>query len=105
ATLRRVCLLVDSRHGLKEVDGPVLGLLDAAGVSYQIVLTKTDKLNAGELARNAERVVTELARHTAAYPEVHLTSAVDRFGLAALRATLSSFALGVPTVAAASSPS
>jgi len=100
ATLRRVCLLVDARHGLKEADGPLMRMLDDAGVSYQIVLTKTDKLGPGELARNAEGIVGELARHSAAYPEIHLTSAVDRVGIAALRATLGSFALGLPTASA-----
>ncbi len=105
AALRRVCLLVDARHGIKEADGPLMRMLDEAGVSYQIVLTKIDKVNAGELARNAERIVTELATHTAAYPEIHLTSAVDRFGIASLRATLGSFALVVPAVSTVAAPS
>ena len=48
-SLRRVCLLIDSRHGIKDVDYPLMLMLDDAGVSYQIVLTKTDKLGAGEL--------------------------------------------------------
>jgi GTP-binding protein len=92
-TLRRVCLLVDSRHGIKEIDNPLMRLLDASGVSYQIVLTKTDKLGTGELALIAERTVAELATRTAAHPEIHLTSALERHGIAALRASLGSFAL------------
>jgi GTP-binding protein len=92
ATLRRVCLLIDSRHGFKEVDRPLLDMLDRAGVSYQIVLTKTDKLGPTALAETAERVSAELVRHTAAHPEILLTSAEERRGVAALRATLASFA-------------
>jgi GTP-binding protein len=93
AALQRVCLLIDARHGIKEVDRPVMRMLDRSGVSFQIVLTKTEKLGAGELAQIAERVVGELAAHPAAHPEVHLTSALKRFGIAALRATLGSLAL------------
>jgi GTP-binding protein len=93
AALRRVCLLIDSRHGIKEVDQPVMGMLDGAGVSYQIVLTKTDKAGAGELASVLERLTAELARHPAAHPEIHLTSAVRRSGIAELRASAADFAL------------
>ena len=91
--LRRVCVLVDSRHGIKEIDHPLMRLLDASGVSYQIVLTKTDKVGSGELALIAERTAAELATHPAAHPEIHLTSASERHGIAALRASLGSFAL------------
>jgi GTP-binding protein len=93
AGLRRVCLLIDSRHGIKEVDLPLIGMLDDAGVSYQIVLTKTDKAGVGELASVLDSLVTELARHPAAYPEIHLTSAVKRSGIAELRASAADFAL------------
>lgn len=89
--LRRVCLLIDSRHGIKEADYPLMVMLDGAGVSYQIVLTKTDKVGAGELALIAERTRTEMAAHAAAHPEIHLTSALKRRGIAALRAMLGSF--------------
>jgi GTP-binding protein len=71
----------------------MMQMLDDSGVSYQIVLTKTDKLGAGDLALIAERTATELAAHAAAHPEIHLTSAFKRHGIAALRATLGSFAL------------
>ena len=93
AVLRRVCLLLDSRHGIKEVDRPLMGMLDAAGVSYQMVLTKIDKVGSGEAARVAERVVAELATHSAALPEIYLTSAVERRGIAELHETLGGFAL------------
>jgi GTP-binding protein len=92
ASLRRVCLLVDSRHGIKEPDRPLMQLCDAAGLSYQVVLTKIDKLSAAERDAVAASVAAELARHGAAHPEIHLTSAEKGFGIAALRATLAGFA-------------
>ena len=93
ASLRRVCLLIDSRHGLKEPDRPVMQLCDSAGLSYQVLLTKTDKPRAAELAATAAAVHAELTRHAAAHPEIHLTSAEKGYGIAALRATLAGFAL------------
>jgi len=93
AALRRVCVLIDARHGIKEVDRPLMAMLDDAGVSYQIVLTKSDKVDAGELTRVIERVSAELASHAAACPEVHLTSAVARRGIAELHETLGGLAL------------
>jgi len=95
AALRRVCLLLDARHGIKEVDRPLMSMLDEAGVSYQIVLTKTDKVGSDEVARIADRIVTELATHAAALPEVYLTSAVERRGIAELHETLGGFVLPV----------
>jgi len=92
-SLRRVCLLIDSRHGLKEPDRPVMQLCDSAGLSYQVILTKTDKPSLAELAGIAGSVHAELARHSAAHPELHLTSAEKGRGIAALRATLAGFAL------------
>jgi GTP-binding protein len=68
-------------------------MLDDAGVSYQIVLTKTDKAGVGELASVLDSLVAELARHPAAHPEIHLTSAVKRSGIAELRANAADFAL------------
>jgi GTP-binding protein len=95
AALRRVCLLIDSRHGLKEVDRPLMRMLDDAGVSYQIVLTKADKAGNGELASVVEQLMAELAPHVAAHPEIHLTSALDRRGIAELRETLANFAFPI----------
>src|SRR5438874_10037372 len=93
ASLRRVCLLIDSRHGLKEPDRPVMQLCDSAGLSYQVLLTKADKPGATELAATAAAVHGELATHAAAHPEIHLTSAEKGLGIAALRASLAAFAL------------
>src|SRR4051794_21942614 len=90
--LRRVCLLIDSRHGIKEPDRALMALCDAAGLSYQAVLTKIDKLGPETRAAAASSVAAELARHAAAHPETHLTSAEKRLGIAALRATLAGFA-------------
>jgi GTP-binding protein len=92
-TLRRICLLIDSRHGIKQVDRPLMHMLDDAGVSYQVVLTKADKAGRDELPGVADRIMAELATHVAAHPEIHLTSAVDRRGIAELRETLANFAL------------
>ena len=103
AALRRVCLLIDSRHGIKDVDRPILDMLDRAAVSYQIILTKTDKLGPAALAATAERVSAELASHTAAHPEIMLTSAEARLGIAAMRATLANF-VADPTAALAFQP-
>ena len=68
-------------------------LCDSAGLSYQVVLTKTDKPEAAVLAAVADAVAAELAGHSAAHPEIHLTSAEKALGIAALRATLAGFAL------------
>ena len=92
SSLRRVCLLIDSRHGLKDPDRALMALCDTAGLSYQVVLTKIDKLGPASRAAAAESVAAELARHSAAHPEIHLTSAENRLGIAALRATLAGFA-------------
>jgi GTP-binding protein len=92
ASLRRVCLLVDARHGIKDPDRPIMQLCDTAGLSFQVVLTKLDKLVAAERAATAEAVAAEIGRHAAAHPEIHLTSAEKGFGIAALRAALAEFA-------------
>lgn len=91
-TLRRVLLLIDGRHGVKTTDQPVLKMLDEAAVSYQLVLTKVDKL--GPVALSARIAETEavIARHVAAYPVLHATSAEDGTGIAGLRAAVAALA-------------
>lgn len=86
--LRRVFLLIDARHGLKDTDAPILELMDAAAVSYQAVLTKADKLKAGELESVTARVNETLSTHPAAFPLVLATSARSGGGLPELRAAV-----------------
>ena len=92
APLRRVFVLVDSRHGLKESDMELFAMLDEAAVTYQIVLTKADKLKKGELAR--VQAATELAvkKRPAAFPEVVATSSEKGRGLPELRAEIATLA-------------
>ncbi len=92
ASLRRVLLLVDARHGFKEADRPILDMLDETAVSYQIVLTKIDAVPPAELAGSVEAVAQDAKRHGAAHPTLHLTSAREGSGIAALRAALSALA-------------
>ena len=91
--LRRVCVLIDARHGLKDSDLKLMKMLDAAAVSYQIVLTKADKAKPAELARCLESVAGKLRSHVAAHPEVHVTSAIEGRGVPELRAALAELAL------------
>jgi len=93
AQLRRACLLVDSRHGLKDSDRDIMTLLDEAAVNYQLVLTKGDKIKANEVEKVQQAATLALAQHPAAYPHIHVTSAVKGLGLAALRAALSQLIL------------
>jgi GTP-binding protein len=89
ATLARVYLLVDARHGLMAADNDILGTLDRAAVSYQVVLTKCDRVPVPELEVQTTSVETALARHPAAYPVVIVTSARTGEGIAQLRAAIS----------------
>lgn len=91
--LRRVLLLIDSRHGVKDSDREVMGALDKAAVSYQAVLTKADKQKPADLRRCAEETTAELAKHVAAHPVVAVTSAETGLGIPELRAELALLAL------------
>ena len=90
--LRRVCLLLDARHGLKAPDQEVMALLDAAAVSYQAVLTKADKAGRLELEATLAKVKPELARRAAAHPVIAVTSAARGSGIPELRAALAALA-------------
>ncbi|MBF0093842.1 MAG: YihA family ribosome biogenesis GTP-binding protein [Alphaproteobacteria bacterium] len=90
--LRRALVLVDSRHGLKDNDRDVMKMLDVAAVNYQLVLTKVDKITPAQALRCRAAVAAEVAAHTAAYPEVLLTSAEKGTGIAELRAALAEIA-------------
>jgi GTP-binding protein len=90
--LKRVFLLIDARHGLKESDREIITLMDEAAVSYQGVLTKADKPKSGDLAAIESKVVSELAKRPAAYPQLIATSARTGAGLPELRAAIASLA-------------
>jgi len=90
--LKRVFLLIDARHGLKDNDRETMTLMDEAAISYQAVLTKADKPKAAELAKIIETVAAELAKRPAAYPEVIVTSARTGSGIPELRAAIASLA-------------
>ena len=92
AQLRRVCLLIDSRHGLKASDREVMDELDAAAVSYQVVLTKADKMKPGPLAKMVEDTGKALAKRPAAHPHCLVTSSTSGAGIAELRAALAALA-------------
>jgi GTP-binding protein len=83
--LKRTLLLIDSRHGLKDIDREVMKMLDEAAVSYRLVLTKTDKIKPTELAEVERLTVEEARRHTAAHPEILSTSSDTGEGIDALR--------------------
>lgn len=87
-TLKRVYLLIDSRHGIKKNDADVLDLLDKAAVSYQIVFTKSDKIRSSDLEKLTITTKTKLLKRPAAYPELLVTSSEKAFGLEELRAAI-----------------
>ena len=91
--LRRTCVLVDARHGLKDVDREVFQMLDTAAQVYQVVLTKCDKIKQAELDRLLEKTSAELTKHTAAHPVILPTSSAKGTGIAELRAELAALAL------------
>ncbi len=91
ASLKRVFVLVDARHGLKPPDLAVLDELDRAGVSYQIVLTKADKIKSADLAAVEAATAEAIRRRPAAHPAVIATSSETRAGLEALRGAIASF--------------
>jgi GTP-binding protein len=86
--LKRVYLLIDSRHGLKAPDTEALDALDKAAVSYQIVLTKADKIKPAEAAAVAEATLKAIAKRPAAFPRVAVTSSEKGLGIAELRAEM-----------------
>ena len=83
--LKRTLVLIDSRHGIKDVDREVLEMLDTAAVSYRLVLTKADKIKASDLAAVHAATEAEARKHPAAHPEVIATSSEKGLGIAELR--------------------
>jgi len=92
ANLARAYVLIDARHGLKAADEPVLKMLDAAAVSYAIVLTKIDQVQPAELAATAAAVAAALAKRPAAFPDIVATSARTGVGIPELRAAVARLA-------------
>ncbi|MCL2439462.1 MAG: ribosome biogenesis GTP-binding protein YihA/YsxC [Alphaproteobacteria bacterium] len=88
AQLKRVFLLIDSRRGLADVDIEMMGMLDTAGVSYQVVLTKTDKLKPAEIAAARESLDAIFKKHPAMHPDILTSSSSDGTGLDLLRRTI-----------------
>lgn len=83
--LKRVFLLIDSRHGLKKVDKEVMDMLDKAAVTYQIILTKIDKISEKELEKRKQELDKEIRNHAAAYTSVIATSSTKALGISQLR--------------------
>lgn len=86
--LKRAYLLIDARHGLKAVDSEALDAFDQAAVSYQIVLTKADKLKAAEVEKVTAETLKAIAKRPAAFPRVLATSSETGQGIAELRAEI-----------------
>lgn len=83
--LKRTLVLIDSRHGVKDVDREMMKMLDEAAVGYRLVLTKADKIKASELAAVLAETQAEARKHSAAFPVVHVTSSEKGMGIEELR--------------------
>ncbi|WP_428427240.1 ribosome biogenesis GTP-binding protein YihA/YsxC [Pararhizobium sp.] len=88
STLKRVYVLIDSRHGIKKNDDDVLDLLDKAAVSYQVILTKTDKIKDPAVPRLISETLEKIKKRPAAFPEVLATSSEKGLGMEELRAAI-----------------
>ncbi|MGN6057500.1 MAG: ribosome biogenesis GTP-binding protein YihA/YsxC [Sphingomicrobium sp.] len=88
AILKRALVLVDSRHGIKEVDREMMRMLDDAAVSYHLVLTKSDKVKASALGALYEATIVEATKHPAAHPAIFTTSSETGSGIAELRTAI-----------------
>ena len=88
--LRRVFLLIDSRHGIKAEDLEIMKLLNESAVVYQVILTKIDKISAEELQKTQQNVLEELKKHAAAMNEILVTSSEKKIGLAQCKAEICS---------------
>lgn len=91
ANLRRACLLIDARHGLKDTDKKIMKLLDDDAVSYQICLTKADKTKKEELDKVVKSIEDDMGNFPALHPEIVITSSRKQEGIAELRTILASF--------------
>ncbi len=87
-TLRRAFVLIDARHGVKKVDEDILKLLDTSAVTFQVVLTKADKVKEKERIKVLGQVRAALSKHPAAFPEIVVTSSEKGWGIPTLRAII-----------------
>ncbi|MFC3181545.1 ribosome biogenesis GTP-binding protein YihA/YsxC [Cypionkella sinensis] len=87
-TLRRAFVLIDTRHGVKAVDEEILTLLDKSAVTFQVVMTKADKVSTADRDASIEQVKGAIAKHPAAYPEIVVTSSEKGDGIETLRAII-----------------
>jgi GTP-binding protein len=88
ATLRRAFVLVDMRHGIKKVDDEIMQLLNKSAVTFQVILTKADKIGPVQQEKTLAQVRAALQQHPAAYPEILVTSSEKGDGIATLRALI-----------------
>ena len=87
-SLRRAFVLVDGRHGVKKVDTEIMSMLDSSAVTFQVVLTKLDKVKENDRENILDRVRTSLQKHPAAFPEIILTSSEKSWGIQTLRSVI-----------------
>jgi GTP-binding protein len=87
-SLRRAFVLVDSRHGVKKVDTEIMSMLDSSAVTFQVVLTKLDKVKEKDRESILEQVRASLQKHPAAFPEIILTSSEKGWGIPTLRSVI-----------------
>ena len=87
-TLRRVFVLIDARHGAKAVDEEIMSLLDSSAVTFQVIMTKVDKLKGDALQASLDKTRAALAKHPAAFPEIILSSSEKGDGIKTLRAVI-----------------
>lgn len=92
ASLRRAFVLIDSRHGVKAVDDEIMSLLDSSAVTFQVVMTKADKVKEKEREKIMDQVRASLSKHPAAFPEIVVTSSEKDWGLPTLRALIANLA-------------
>lgn len=94
SNLKRVYLLIDSRHGVKDVDKTIMGVFDESAVSYQLILTKTDKLKVGEEEKAIAAATEAIRKNPAAFPRVLSTSSSKKNGLETVRAEIAALSPG-----------
>ena len=87
-SLRRAFVLVDGRHGVKKVDTEIMSMLDSSAVTFQVVLTKLDKVKENDRENILDQVRTSLQKHPAAFPEIILTSSEKGWGIQTLRSVI-----------------